>query len=585
MRLREYEIDLCGTWKFIPDRFDTGGEEGYMAPACDTSLWREAEIPCTFEEAAQEMTGYRGAFWFRRTFTADPSADGLLWLEFAAVNYRADVWINGIQVGTHTGGYLPFRFEVSRFVKPGENLLCVRVDNQLVCGMLPPAHFWRGHGGIIRRTGLYRTPECYIDSVRIEKTGDRIRFTTRAVNASAEKRPFLIRHECAGRSAQDTITVPAGAEGTSEIEIPSDGFELWSPEDPVLYRCDTTLRADFTEDAVSVSFGVRDLAAADGKILLNGKEIFLRGFNRHEDSPEKKIATDAGSSERDFRIMKETGANFVRFCHYPHSEEELDLCDRLGLVVLAEIPLNALMDEVREYDAKETSLALPETYHNAREALREMIERDFNHPSIVFWSVSNETNEGVPQVRLINRSLVQLAKQLDPSRFAVHVSKGGWWDNPDIPDPLFGEDDVICVNSYVTMEHTNAKSLGSCPVTEEDYRHAGSFWDSRLPLLREKYPGKPVVVTEFGFPSEKFADGIRDEEKQADVLRCDMVSMEGRVAGYAVWHFADHEWEITEEGRVFFGGLISPYGVYTRDRKPKKSADFLASFWKDASAD
>jgi len=588
MMKRDCVTDLNGTWKFLIDKNDCGGEKGFTAPSCDTSCWREADIPCTFEGAAQERTGYRGTVWFRRRFAVDKPSEGLLWLEFAAVNYRADVWINGHPVGSHVGGFLPFRFEISKFVTAGENLICVRVNNRVIPGMLPPSHFWRGHGGIIRNVRLYETPLCRIESVHARKEENAVRITAKAINASEGGKTVRIRHVCPenGLSAESTLFVPAGSEAAAEAEFPADAFERWEPDSPVLYTCETSLMAEGTEgaeDRCSVTFGVRELRTGDGKIFLNGKEIRLRGFNRHEDSPGKKLATDTANAERDFRIMKKMGANFVRFCHYPHSEEELDLCDRLGLLVLAEIPLNAPMVAIREYNAAETERALPQIYISAKEAVREMIERDDNHPCIAFWSVSNESNESVPRLRQINLELVRYVKKLDRSRFAVHVSQGGWWDNPEIADLLFVEDDVICINAYVTMEHMNRKQGENNSVTEEDYRYAAEFWDKRIAYFKEKYPGKPIVVTEFGYPTCKISDGILDEQKQADVLLCDMVSMEGRMAGYAVWHFADHEWEIAEDGSVFFGSNISPYGVFRRDRDPKSCVGTISEYWKNGN--
>ena len=583
MKTRQHVTELNGTWKFMLDRDDSGGEKGYMNFSCDTSLWRETEIPGTFETAAQECTGYRGTVWFRRSFTAEETAGALLWLEFGAVNYRADVWINERPVGTAIGDYLPFRFEVSEAVVPGENLLCVRVNNRLIPGMLPPSHFWRGHGGIIRGVSLYPSPRCYLDSVRALKEGDGLKITAKVVNASEEEKAVRLSHFCPenGLAADDVLTVPANAEAVSEIRFPVGAFRLWSPDDPAVYTCETSLDLGEEKDFCSVTFGVRDLEAKDGRIFLNGKEVRLRGFNRHEDSPVRMLATDAENSERDFTVMKRMGANFVRFCHYPHSEIELDLCDRLGLLVLAELPLNAPMVAIREYDAAETERALPQTYIRAREAARKLIDRDYNHPSIILWSVSNESNESVPQLRRMNDALMQYVKKLDPSRFATHVSQGGWWDNPEIAGFLFAEDDVICVNAYVTMEHTNRRSEGDSSVSEEDYLHAAAFWDARMPFFREKYPGKPIVVTEFGYPTGKISDGIRDEDKQADVILCDLISMEGRVAGCSIWHFTDHEWEIAENGGVFYGSRYSPYGLFTRDRKPKKAAAVVEEYWND----
>ena len=141
MKQRDYVMNLNGTWKFILDKDDDGGEKGYMMTSCDTAYWRSAQIPCTYEGAAQERMGYRGTAWFRKSFTLEEAPEALLWLEFAAVNYKADIWVNEQPVGSVICSYLPFRFEISKFVKPGENLLCVRVNNRVIPGMLPSSPF------------------------------------------------------------------------------------------------------------------------------------------------------------------------------------------------------------------------------------------------------------------------------------------------------------------------------------------------------------------------------------------------------------------------------------------------------------
>ena len=555
------------------DRDDSGGEKGYMSVGCDTANWRTADVPCTFENAAQECTGYRGTVWFRKEFLYDRDEEELLWLQFMAVNYRADVYLNGYQVGTHIGGYMPFRFEISKYLnEEGENLLCVRVNGRVTHGMLPPSHFWRGHGGIIRSVMLYSTPSVFVENVRTVKRGDRLFVTTAVNNMTDETQGVSVVHTCfeTDESISDFVTVEPMSEAVSEVSFPIDGFSLWDTENPVLYTLDTRLASGDGNDAVTEYFGVRDVEARDGRIFLNGREITLRGVNRHEDSPVKNLSTDCENSERDFTLIKEMNMNFVRFCHYPHSEEELYMCDRLGLLVLSEIPLNATMVKIEEYDEVGTRKSLDQLYVNAKTALSSMIGNYFNHPSIIFWSVSNETEEREKIIRLMNDSLIRYAKKLDPSRFCVHVSQGCHWDGTfDIEDPLFTYDDVICVNSYVTMEY-----FGKA-VRDGEARHAREFWDRNLEKLSRLYPGKPIVVTEFGYPTSKIRDGINDEEMQIRVINNDIDAMETRVAGYAIWHFADHAWEISKDGRVFFGANISPYGLYTRDRKEKPSASFV----------
>ena len=157
----------------------------------------------------------------------------------------------------------------------------------------------------------------------------------------------------------------------------------------------------------------------EGGLLLNGRPIFLTGFNRHEDSPRVGMVPDMETTRRDLEDMVRMGCNFVRLCHYPHDPRELDLCDELGLLVMAEIPLywwNGL---------EEGEEACAHKLDAAKRQLSNMIRRDINHPAIVFWSVSNETEEQRPEVAAGNRELVRLAKELDPTRLAVHVSSTG----------------------------------------------------------------------------------------------------------------------------------------------------------------
>ena len=579
MLKRNNILSLDGEWKFILDKDDSGGEKGYMLSHCDTSNWRTASVPCTFEGAAQECTGYRGTVWFRKTFEYD-AAEELVWLEFLAVNYRADVYVNEHQIGSHIGGYLPFKFEISKYLTDGENLLCVRVNGRVSHGQLPPSHFWRGHGGIIRSVMLYSTPCVFIENVKIVKKDDKLQVVTTVNNMSDETQGVSVIHTCfeTDDTESDFVTVEPCETAVSQTSFSVDGFELWDTENPVLYTMDTRIASGVGNDAVTDYFGVRDVKTENGKIYLNGKEITLRGVNRHEDSPVTGLATDVGNSERDFRLIKEMNMNFVRFCHYPHSEEELYICDRLGLLVLSEIPLNATMVKILEYDEEKTRKSLDRLYVNAKEALTQMIERYFNHPSIVFWSVSNETEEREKKLREMNNSLICLAKNLDDSRFATHVSQGCHWDGTfSIDDPLFTYDDVICINAYVTMEYLAKHTADG---KEEN---AKSFWDRNLEKFRKLYSNKPIVVTEFGYPTSKIRDGVEDEKKQIESLECDINAMNGHIAGYAVWHFADHTWEITEDNEVFFGAEISPYGLYTRDRKEKPSAAFIREKFRQLS--
>ena len=149
------------------------------------------------------------------------------------------------------------------------------------------------------------------------------------------------------------------------------------------------------------------------------------------------------------------------------------------------IPLNAPMVAIKEYNEKETG-ALPQMFLNAKTAAKEMITRDFNHPCVIFWSVSNESNEGVPEIRLMNDALIRYIKQLDGSRLVTHVTQGCWWYDKELVSSLFTYDDVICINAYITTDHNSI--TGSGDITPEHDLHAAAFWDEKMAIFRKNFP-------------------------------------------------------------------------------------------------
>ena len=187
-----------------------------------------------------------------------------------------------------------------------------------------------------------------------------------------------------------------------------------------------------------------------------------------------------------------------------------------------------------------------------------MIERDYNHPSIIFWSVSNETREDEQEVRESNNELIRKARALDPTRLCVHVSNR-WMSHPS-----FDEDDVICVNAYPSLD---IKDRGHVPGS--DSKDAAEFWRTELAKLHQAYPSKPILVTEFGYCSfagtHSHAFG---EDEHAKALEAEFAAMdEMNICGATVWCWADHPWP---PGRFLCGLSISPYGVVGRDRRKLK---------------
>jgi GNAT superfamily N-acetyltransferase len=316
------------------------------------------------------------------------------------------------------------------------------------------------------------------------------------------------------------------------------------------------LSGDQPTDRREIRLGFRKVEASGGKLLLNGQEIYLTGFNRHEDSRMRDGAVDLGTARRDLIEIKEAGANFVRLCHYPHHPGELDLCDELGLLVMDEIPLY-WWDGMREgVDHHRRKLEA------SKRQIRKMIRRDINHPSVIFWSVSNENREERPEVAEGNRQLVRLAKELDPSRLAVHVSDHHWQSHPN-----FSCDDVICVNAYPSLHRH-----GYDGDYAYDLSDSTRFWRDGLHRLHTQYADKPILVSEFGYAAlEGVYDGAFGEDIQADAIAHEFAGMAAPyVCGATVWCWADHPWPAaTFEFCRHLG--TSPYGVVSRDRRKLKA--------------
>ena len=565
-------MDLCGSWEMAEDRDETFSP--YVLKL-QNHVSRTAELPADIGTLIPERPFAEGVYWFFRTFDLpEVPADRRTVLHFDAVNYESTVFINDRLVGSHHDGFLPFEFEVTAWLRPGVNTLIVRVDTRRFVGQVPTSFFWRNVGGIIRDVYLYSTPKTYLCAS----------YATAHADGSAELSVTLSDiPEGSRNTLRLRMTDPQGAtvwedclparSGEQKVSLKLDAPLIWSPDSPALYGVSVEL-AEGAEaiDSLSYRTGFRDIAARDGKILLNGAEIFLRGFNRHEDHPQSGGARSAENVASDFETVKRSGANFLRMCHYPHDERELDAADRLGILLLVEIPLCAYnQDHIGIADGN--ACGHPEkVFGGARRLLEGMIARDRSHPSVILWSVSNETGENRPdgeKVIRINNSLMEIARKLDPSRLAVHVS-----NHPQDPkrDTFYTEDDVICINIYPSIEHKIRGSL-------QNAVDGAAYIRKTIEELAELYPGKPLIVTEFGYRTGAYYDAGDDEENQAVSIVEEYQVIRKCAAGATVWLFADHLWPRWPS--LWDNLSISRFGLLNRDRTPKKAFDAYSRCMKE----
>jgi len=558
------EVALGGMWRFQVDVSGDGEKVGYFDGSYDVTRWRQVLVPGSFSACMPGVDWYEGVGWFSRQFEVPRSWEGQrVVVRFEGVNYRARVWLNGRMVGENADGFLRFELPIGEAVRFGQtNVMVVRVDNARRPGEVPGMERgWRPFGGILREVKVVASGRVYIDHLRISaaptETGGAVTIDGCVINGTAGDEAVELAVEVVDGSGQvcgKLRPVAAKLVGNGRVNVKLEGMvggvKAWSPQTPVLYTARATLRmGGGVADAVDVRFGFRRIEVKQGKVLLNGRAIFLTGFNRHEDSPTMGMCPDLKTVRADLVDMKAAGANFVRLCHYPHHPQELDLCDEVGILVMGEIPLywwNGLAEGEGNCSKKLDA---------AHRQLTSMILRDINHPSIIFWSVSNETQEQRPEVAAGNASLVSLAKKLDPTRLATHVSDH-WRTNAH-----FEVDDVMCVNGYPTW-------FGRFKGPEYDVAEATRSWKDDLEKLHQKYPAKPILISEFGYPCvEDVHDGAMAEQMQAKAIEAEAKGMTAEyVVGQTIWCYADHPWP--EENFIHYM-TTSPFGVVTRGRKHK----------------
>jgi beta-glucuronidase len=450
-------VDMDGPWQVIVDPYDTGLLDYRAKPMDNNNAFfknykprskselveydfdksGQLNVPGDWNTQRESLIFYEGSVWYKRSFDCQPTANQRVFLHFGAANYIADVYLNGQSLGRHEGGFTPFDFEITDKVRPQSNFVVVRVNNTRAKDQVPTNNTdWWNYGGITRPVTLVKVPKTFIRDymVQLEKGSRRRVKGWVQLSGPQLQQKITIRIPEAGI----THSYQTDSAGRADISFESD-LSLWSPEDPKLYKVDIASETD----QVTESIGFRSIETRGVDILLNGKPIFLRGINIHEEAP-----THPGRawSEDDARVLlgwaKELGCNFVRLAHYPHNEAMLRMADQMGILVWAEVPVYWTI----QWDN-------PETLRNAENQLQEMMTRDRNRVALIIYSVANETPVSDARNRFL-RQLIQLAHSTDPTRLVSaalqsHEDVRGDRVQVSIQDPIANDLDVLGNNEYI----------------------------------------------------------------------------------------------------------------------------------------
>ena len=450
-------ISLNGQWQVIVDPYDVGYVD-YRAQAIknknafytnykpqskselveyDFDTSGHLNVPGDWNTQRESLLFYEGSVWYKRSFDYAKKANARVFVHFGAANYLANVYLNGEELGTHSGGFTPFDFEITDRVKSAGNFLVVRVNDTRRKEEVPTVNTdWWNYGGITRPVTLVEVPETFIQDyeVQLEKGSTKEIRGWVQLNGRQLQQNVTIRIPEAGVSK----TVQTNAAGRGEFSFPAD-LTLWSPANPKLYSVEVSSETDKVTDQI----GFRSIGVRGTDILLNGKPIFLRGINIHEEAP---LHASRSWSEDDARVLlgwaKELGCNFVRLAHYPHNEAMLRMADRMGVLVWEEVPVYWTIQWEN-----------PDTLQNAKNQLGEAITRDHNRAALIIYSVANETPIGEARNHFLSE-LIQEAHSNDPTRLVTAALQASERQDASglhirIEDPIAKELDVMGNNEYI----------------------------------------------------------------------------------------------------------------------------------------
>jgi len=564
-----YSLD--GAWQFQIDRDEKGEERGWYGPAYEPADWLDVDVPGSWDTYLDGLFGFAGHCWYRRTFAAAPDASGgRAVLRFEGANYETTVWLNGELIGVHRGGFDPFEFDVTEHLNwDGDNVLVARVDNWPRVNRVPNSLAgWWNYGGVYRSVKLLVVPAVRIADVFVRaEPGEDGAVAPLAVdvtiaNDSDDSIEVAISAgvdgpagaaELSGPLSAGAVTVPAHGETVVSLGSNIAGAALWSPETPNLYKLQVNLTADGMQvDDQAVRFGVRKFEVRGTRFYLNGEPIWLTGFNRHEEYVGTGRVDPGGMLEHDIRAIKEMNGNMVRM-HYQAHPDMYDLCDELGLMCFAEIP----MWQVGVKDLAEWGSA--EVLETTETMMRTLIVTLKNHPSVVIWSVGNECATNHDEARPVIEHLADLARSLDGTRPVAYVGMYG----PD--ERCYDLVDIPCANAYPGLNHSSLAE--------------------RVDAIHALVPEKPLMMTEFGHECVRglHGEGYGTEEEQAEVLEGNWRVLRERsewIPGTIIWCLADYWHMPMKPDFHWMNRLYFCHGVMTLDRKPKMAVETVKHMWE-----
>ena len=626
---------LNGEWKYHYASNHRERVEGFWAADFDDSRWGTIPVPSNVELHGHGFPIYVNITYpwakpwnppfvptedpnnsvnaYRRTFVLPEDWNGRhIRLTFDGVNSFFYVWVNGARVGMGKDSRTPVEFDITSFVRPGENTIAVENFRWCDGSYLEDQDFWR-LSGIFRDVYLWSHDDLHIEDFEVTTDFDpefkdaKLGLALDLGNYGKQDRAASVRAELrdpTGTTVAEltrTVTLAGGNRERMEMSATVASPAHWTAETPVLYQLFLSLldESGSTIEVILAKVGFREVEIRLGQLLVNGKAILVKGVNRHETDPDLGQAITVDGMRRDILLMKQFNINAVRCCHYPNQPAWYDLCDELGIYLVDEANI-----ESHGMGYEEASLAKDPRWLAAHlDRTRRMVERDKNHPSVIIWSLGNEAGDG-PNFEATSAWI----KGRDPSR-PVHYEQAGEKAHTDIVCPMYPAPGRLAeyaarsqARPFIMCEYSHAMGNSSGNmwlywdlIYAEPHLQGGFIWDwvdqslrepiARTPTRTSRRPlageptfwsyggdyGPPGTPSDGNFcdnglvaPDRRPHPGLFEVKHIYQYVHSDPVDLADRVVRVKNWHdflnladVVDVYWKLSADGETVQEGTLA----------------------------
>ena len=580
-------VSLDGMWHLRFDPESIGEQEKWM-DHMDSSI--SIPVPSSFADlfTDQYSKNYCGDFWYETDFFVPKTENCRTMLRFGSITHRGTVYVNGVKITEHEGGFLPVIGDITDVVKPGEfNHLAVKANNELNESSLPcgsvktlqngtkiafPYFDFFNYSGIQRSVYLIQIPDEHIqDYSAVSSLSGNDADVAYEVITNGEHEVRVCLYDADGNKVADSN----GKKGSLHVE----NAHLWNVRKAYLYNlCIQIVDGEKVIDEYMERYGIRTVEIKGTKILINGNPVYLKGFGKHEDFDIIGRGFNWPLVKRDFECMKWTNANCFRTSHYPYAEEWYQFADEEGFLIIDEVAAVGMMRSTRNFAVAGTgnytyffeTPTVPALLKNHLLQVEEMIERDKNHASVFAFSLFNEPETTSTYAHDYFSKVFERARELDPQ----HRPMTGAFEKNSAPEKCqcYMLVDFMCLNRYYGWYISGGPEISDAIYKFHDEMNRWQAKELNVPFVFTEF-GTDTLATEHKLPSVMWSQEYQNEYLEENFKVFDTYDF---IQGELVWNFADFQ---TTEGIMRVNG--NKKGVFTRERQPKDAAFTFKKRWEN----